>query len=111
MHLQIERDGVLNDLVDVAPRETMGRRRATGGPAELTFSTLVGMQLRPRSFREAHTVFAALRSRGGLTERDALWAHPDLLPNAEDLEDPLGFLDNDGDDVDISDIDITDLDK
>jgi len=92
-------------------RETMGRRRATGGPAELTFSTLVGMQLRPRSFREAHTVFAALRSRGGLTERDALWAHPDLLPNAEDLEDPLGFLDNDGDDVDISDIDITDLDK
>ena len=92
-------------------RETMGRRRATGGPAELTFSTLVGMQLRPRSFREAHTVFAALRSRDGIAQRDALWAHPDLLPNAEDLQDPLGFLDSGGDDIDISDIDISDLDK
>ena len=90
-------------------RETMGRRRATGGPAELTFSTLVGMQLRPRSFREAHTVFAALRSRDGIAQRDALWAHPDLLPNAEDLQDPLGFLDSGGDDIDISDI--SDLDK
>jgi len=90
-------------------RETMGRRRATGGPAELTFSTLVGMQLRPRSFREAHTVFAALRSRDGIAQRDALWAHPDLLPNAEDLQDPLGFLDSCGDDIDISDI--SDLDK
>ena len=92
-------------------RETMGRRRATGGPAELTFSTLVGMQLRPRSFREAHTVFAALRSRDGIAQREALWAHPDLLPNAEDLQDPLGFLDSGGDDIDISDIDISDLDK
>jgi putative hydrolase len=73
-------------------RETMGRRRATGGPAERTFSTLVGMQLRPRSFREAHTVFAALRSKAGMEARDALWAHPDLLPTAEDLEDPLGFV-------------------
>jgi len=73
-------------------RETMGRRRATGGPAERTFSTLVGMQLRPRSFREAHTVFAALRSKSGIEARDALWAHPDLLPTAEDLEDPLGFV-------------------
>jgi putative hydrolase len=73
-------------------RETMGRRRATGGPAELTFSTLVGMQLRPRSFREAHTVFAAIRAKSGVQSKDALWAHPDLLPTAEDLEDPLGFV-------------------
>lgn len=73
-------------------RETMGRRRATGGPAERTFSTLVGMQLRPRSFREAHTIFAAIRVQAGIQARDALWAHPDLLPTAEDLEDPLGFV-------------------
>lgn len=73
-------------------RETMGRRRATGGPAERTFSTLVGMQLRPRLYREAHTLFAAIRSKSGIEARDALWAHPDLLPTSEDLEDPLGFV-------------------
>ncbi len=84
-------------------RETMGRRRATGGPAELTFSTLVGMQLRPRLFREAHTVFAAVRSRKGIEARDALWAHPDLLPTAEDLEDPLGFVEASTASFDISD--------
>lgn len=91
-------------------RETMGRRRATGGPAELTFSTLVGMQLRPRLFREAHTVFAAVRSRKGIEARDALWAHPDLLPTAEDLEDPLGFVEASTASFDISDFDSHDSD-
>lgn len=83
-------DGRLQSLPQL--RETMGRRRATGGPAERTFSTLIGMQLRPRLYREAHTLFAAIRSKSGIQTRDALWAHPDLLPTSEDLEDPLGFV-------------------
>src|ERR1700758_120857 len=33
--------------------ETLRRRRATGGPAEQTFATLVGLELRPRKLREA----------------------------------------------------------
>lgn len=72
--------------------ETMRRRRASGGPAERTFATLVGLELRPRALREAATVFAAVRHSGGLEGRDALWGHPDLLPDAEDLTDPLGFV-------------------
>lgn len=92
-------------------RETMGRRRATGGPAELTFSTLVGMQLRPRLFREAHTVFAAVRSRKGIAARDALWAHPDLLPTTEDLEDPLGFVESSTASFDMSDFEPQDPDN
>jgi putative hydrolase len=92
-------------------RETMGRRRATGGPAELTFSTLVGMQLRPRSFREAHTVFAAVRSSKGIEARDSLWAHPDLLPTAEDLEDPLGFVAANTASFDMSDFEPQDPDS
>jgi hypothetical protein len=28
----------------------------------------------------------------GAAGRDALWAHPDLLPSAEDLDDPAGFV-------------------
>src|SRR4051794_4675812 len=35
-----------------ALRETVRRRRASGGPAEQTFATLVGLQLRPRRLRE-----------------------------------------------------------
>lgn len=76
----------------VALRETMRRRRAAGGPAEKMFATLVGMELRPRSLREAATLFAAVRSMGSMDDRDGLWGHPDLLPSAEDLTDPLGFI-------------------
>lgn len=96
-------DGRLVSLPQL--RETMGRRRATGGPAERTFSTLVGMQLRPRLYREAHTLFAAIRSKSGIQARDALWAHPDLLPTSEDLEDPLGFVQSTTASFDIGDLD------
>ena len=76
--------------------EAMRRRRAAGGPAERTFASLVGMELRPRRLREAHTVFAAVRTARGAQARDALWSHPDLLPGPEDLDDPLGFAQSSG---------------
>ena len=73
--------------------ETMRRRRATGGPAEQTFATLVGLELRPRRLRDAATVWGAmgqqLRQR---RERDRLWSHPDLLPTSDDLDEPLDFV-------------------
>lgn len=75
-----------------ALRETVRRRRASGGPAEQTFATLVGLQLRPRRLREAAALWAAVAAQGGIEARDALWAHPDLLPSAEDLDDPEGFV-------------------
>lgn len=74
-----------------ALRETLRRRRASGGPAEQTFATLVGLELRPRKLREAAQLWQALADRGGNTGRDALWSHPDLLPDSDDLDDPLGF--------------------
>jgi putative hydrolase len=75
----------------VALREASRRRRAAGGPAEQTFSTLVGLELRPRRLREAAALWWALTEAGGTSGRDAIWAHPDLLPDADDLSDPLGF--------------------
>jgi hypothetical protein len=36
--------------------------------------------------------------------RDALWAHPDLLPTAEDFDDPDGFVTG-RPELDISDLD------
>jgi putative hydrolase len=72
-------------------RETVRRRRASGGPAEQTFATLVGLQLRPRRLREAAQLWAVVTDRHGQQGRDALWNHPDLLPGASDLDDPLGW--------------------
>jgi putative hydrolase len=74
-----------------ALRETVRRRRATGGPAEHAFSSLVGLELRPRRLREAATLWATLKEERGLVGRDAIWHHPDLLPTADDLDDPQGF--------------------
>lgn len=75
-----------------ALRETVRRRRATGGPAEQTFATLVGLQLRPRRLREAAALWALVRDARGVEGRDALWAHPDLLPGPDELDDPAAFL-------------------
>jgi putative hydrolase len=82
--------------------EAVRRRRATGGPAEATFATLVGLQLRPRRLREAAALWRALDAARGLDGRDALWAHPDLLPTADDLDNPDAFVHGKPDDFDIS---------
>ncbi len=73
--------------------EMLRRRRATGGPAEQTFATLVGLELRPRKLREAAMLWLRLTQAVGADARDAVWQHPDLLPTAEDLDEPAGFID------------------
>ncbi len=104
-------EGWVDEVVDQATRETMPaatalaeavrRRRAAGGPAEETFASLVGLELRPRRMREATNLWAALRDRQGAEARDAVWKHPDLMPTAADLDDPLGFAQ--GEDTSVSD--------
>jgi len=94
-------EGWVDEVVGVAAGERMPsaaklqeairRRRAAGGPAEATFAALVGLELRPRRLRDASALWGSLRSRQGHEARDAVWAHPDLLPTPEDLDDPLGF--------------------
>src|ERR1700749_3016324 len=76
----------------VALAEAIRRRPASGGPAERTFATLVGLELRPRMLREATALWAGVTLARGSEGRDAMWAHPDLLPTAGDLEDPDAFL-------------------
>ena len=72
-------------------QEAIRRRRAAGGPAGETVAALVGLELRPRRLGDASALWGSLRSRQGHEARDAVWAHPDLLPTADDLDDPLGF--------------------
>ncbi|HEY5836101.1 zinc-dependent metalloprotease [Streptomyces sp.] len=87
-----------------ALREMLRRRRATGGPAEQTFATLVGLELRPRRLRDAARLWASLTDARGMDGRDGLWAHPDMLPTAEDLDDPDGFVHRES-------FDVSELDK
>jgi len=74
-----------------ALRETLRRRRATGGPAEQTFATLVGLELRPRRMRDAATLWSLVGEQHGVATRDDIWSHPDFLPTSEDLDDPTAF--------------------
>jgi putative hydrolase len=77
-------------------QEAVRRRRAAGGPAEDTFAALVGLELRPRRLRDAAALWGALRSSQGADARDRVWSHPDLMPTAADLDDPLGFSSGQG---------------
>jgi putative hydrolase len=93
-------DAVVTDAAHALPsapalRETVRRARATGGPAEQTFATLVGLELRPRRLRDAAALWSELEAARGRDGRDALWAHAELLPTAEDLDDPAGFATRD----------------
>ncbi len=83
--------------------EAIRRRRASGGPAERTFATLVGLELRPRRLREAAAIWRGLTQARGVDGRDAVWAHPDLLPTADDFDDPDAFV-RGRPDFDISDL-------
>ncbi|MDN4480987.1 zinc-dependent metalloprotease [Demequina muriae] len=75
-----------------ALREMMQRRRATGGPAEDAFATLLGLELRPRRLRDAAALWARLSLEAGPEERDRVWAHPDVLPGAAALDDPQAWV-------------------
>ncbi|MDQ1569649.1 MAG: hypothetical protein QOF79_323 [Actinomycetota bacterium] len=72
--------------------ETVKRRRASGGPAESAFSTLVGLELRPRRLREAATMWRTLTDAVGAEKRDALWSQPDLIPTSDDIDNPAALV-------------------
>ncbi|MGB2839583.1 MAG: zinc-dependent metalloprotease, partial [Actinomycetes bacterium] len=60
-------------------------------PAEHTFETLVGLNLRPRRLRDASMLWSAVSEHRSAAERDHIWTHPDLLPDSADLDDPTAF--------------------
>jgi putative hydrolase len=104
-------DVVTEDAAKLLPKasaisEAVRRRRATGGPAEQTFGTIVGLELRPRHMREAAEMWRQIGAAVGIDKRDSLWDHPDLLARAEDIQDPskliakLNGSNNEGDEMD-----------
>ena len=63
------------------------RERAIGGPAERTFESLIGLQLRPKRMREAAALWDNICATEGAQARDAKWSHPDLLPQLPNDDD------------------------
>lgn len=61
--------------------EIWQRRRAALGPAEVTFRSLLGLQLNPARVRQAAKLWQRITTQDGIQAREALWAHPDLLPH------------------------------
>lgn len=72
--------------------EAVRRRRAVGGPAEQAMASLVGLELRPRRLREASAMWRAVTDAVGIESRDSLWDYPDLMPTAEDIDDPQALI-------------------
>lgn len=72
--------------------EMVRRRRASGGPAESAFATLVGLELRPRRLREAAAMWQAVTDAVGPQRRDEAWDHPDAMPTGADIDDPAGLI-------------------
>ncbi|MDO5751050.1 MAG: zinc-dependent metalloprotease [Rothia sp. (in: high G+C Gram-positive bacteria)] len=71
--------------------EMMTRRRIEGGPAEQVFANLVGLEMRPRLVREAQEFWRNFEENHGYEARDGLWAAPETLPTADELETPGAY--------------------
>ena len=72
--------------------EVQRRRRATSSPAQSTFSTLLGLELRPKRIREAAAMWIAVTEAVGAQKRDSVWDHPDLLPTSSDIDNPTALI-------------------
>jgi putative hydrolase len=75
--------GVLNELIS--------RRRASATPMNEALHELFNLELRPRRVRDARSLWGAIREFRSAAARDDCWSHPDFIPTAADLDDPIGY--------------------
>lgn len=71
-------------------RETLRRRRAATSPAQLLFSSMLGLQVSPKLTREASEFWKKVRELKSVQERDQIWSG--FLPTATELLDPAKFV-------------------
>ena len=74
-----------------ALRESARRGRATGGPMQKAFAALIGLEISPRSSRDAATFFNYIATNESISQRDELWSSPELLPAIEEISNPSEF--------------------
>ena len=71
-------------------REMYRRQRATNAPSQQLFKSLLGLEVTPKLAREASTFWQKVRESKDIAARDQIWSG--ILPNADELMDPQGFL-------------------
>ncbi len=74
-----------------ALREMSRRRRATEGPLQRIFASLLGLEVSPRLARDAATFFRIQGELHGVEYRDSLWESLGSLPLTEELATPENF--------------------
>mgnify|MGYP006275085101 FL=1 len=74
-----------------ALREMSRRRRATEGPLQRIFQSLLGLEVSPRLARDAANFFKVQEEIHGIEYRDTLWESFGSLPLAEELTSPETF--------------------
>ncbi len=72
--------------------EMIRRNRAAGRPGEKALAGLIGLDARPRRLREAAEMWRSIDASVDSTTRDSLWDHPDVLPTADDIDDPQALI-------------------
>ena len=71
-------------------REMYRRQRATNAPSQQLFKSLLGLEVTPKLAREASAFWQKVRESKDVAARDQIWSG--ILPSAEELLDPQGFL-------------------
>ena len=66
------------------------RQRATSAPSQQLFKTLLGLEVTPKLAREASAFWQKVRESKDIAARDQIWSG--ILPSADELLDPQGFL-------------------
>ncbi|NDA81233.1 MAG: hypothetical protein EBX92_09000, partial [Actinobacteria bacterium] len=74
-----------------ALREMSRRKRATEGPFQRVFASLLGLEVSPRLARDAANFFRVQGEVHGIDYRDGLWESLGSLPLAEELHTPENF--------------------
>ncbi|MDP9806793.1 putative hydrolase [Trueperella bonasi] len=90
---EVSARAVLAHLPNAVPmRELFTRRYATDNPAKAVWEAQLGVELAAQRQREAAAFWQRAEAEKGIAGRDALWAHPDLLPSSKALDDPESFF-------------------
>lgn len=76
-----------------ALQEAWRRRRATGGSADHVLSKVVSIDIDAPKVSQAAELWRRVDVAVGVERRDHIWDHPDLLPDADDIERSAEFID------------------
>ncbi|WP_394346007.1 zinc-dependent metalloprotease [Halorubrum sp. BOL3-1] len=80
-------DGEYADL-----RRKLDDRRGGGGPVQRLAQRLLGLGLKRRQYERGAAFFRHVADERGIEAAGAVWAEPDNLPTAAEIDDPEAWI-------------------